>query len=74
MFLDKFNVPAWYIYLSTYGPNFKDIILPLLLNRDKSKDPQGLTPLHIAYLHRNKKFHLEIGLMIPIEELIGKVV
>ena len=56
MLLDYYNVPAWYIYLSKYGPNFKDLFLPLLLNRDKSKDPQGLTPLHIAYLHRNQKF------------------
>ena len=27
----------------------------MLLNRDKSKDPDGLTPLHIAYLLRNQK-------------------
>ena len=32
----------------------------MLLNRDKSKDPYGLTPLHIAYLLRNKSSYRRI--------------
>ena len=57
MLLDYGNKPAWYEYLLQFGQkSFKDIFLPLLLNRDKSKDPYGLTPLHIAYLFRNKEY------------------
>ena len=57
MLLGYCDKPAYYDYLLHFGQkSFKDIFLPLLLNRDKSKDPQGLTPLHIAYLLRNKTY------------------
>ena len=56
MILDNENKAAWYNFLIFHGEErFKDLFLPLLLNRDKSKDPDGLTPLHIAYLLRNQK-------------------
>ena len=62
MVLDRFHHSAWYLYLKNHGQdeNFKDLFLPLLLNRDKSKDPHGLTPLHIAYLLRNQNDGEEI--------------
>ena len=57
MQLDKSHTPAWYNYLIAVGSYlFETLFLPLLLNRDKSKDPHGLTPLHIAYLLKNKLF------------------
>ena len=54
MLLDNKNKPAWYEYLRIGQDRFKTLFLPLLLNRDKSKDPKGLTPLHFAYLYRNQ--------------------
>ena len=55
--LNNASIPIYYIYLIHHSQDgFEDLFLPLLLNRDKLKDPQGLTPLHIAYLHRNRKF------------------
>ena len=56
MLLNKYNMPAWYIYLVKYRSDFKKLFLNLLLNRDKLKDPYGLTPLHIAYLLKNKTY------------------
>ena len=63
MLLDRFNTPGWYKYLlriRRYDQDeFKTLFLPLLLSRDKSKDPQGLTPLHFAYLFRNQQSILD---------------
>ena len=58
MILDENDRPSWYAYLYHYQAedDFKDLFLSMLLNRDKSKDPYGLTPLHIAYLLRNKEY------------------
>ena len=59
MLLDYCNKPQWYdSFLHFDQKSFKDLFLPLLLNRDKSKDPYGLTPLHIAYLFRTKNTHV----------------
>ena len=58
MTLDDENKPVWFDYLYFFmtddQDDFKDLFLNLLLNRDKSKDPYGLTPLHIVYLYRNQ--------------------
>ena len=56
MLLNGYFEPMWWDYFKDNddSANFKDLFLPLLLNRDKSKDPQGLTPLHIAYLLRKQ--------------------
>ena len=52
--LDNATIPVYYIYLTHHSQDgFEDLFLPLLLNRDKLKDPQGLTPLHVAYLLKN---------------------
>ena len=57
MLLNDANIPVWYWHVLKHGQkSFKDIFLPLLLNRDKSKDPDGLTPLHIAYLLKNQLY------------------
>ena len=62
MSLDKHNRPGWYIALIRHGQTgFKNLFLPLLLSRDKSKDPHGLTPLHIAYLFRNQMYDITYG-------------
>ena len=59
MSLDNHHCAAWYVYLvflEYKEKRFKELFLPLLLNRDKSKDPEGLTPLHIAHLQRKVNF------------------
>ena len=67
MLLDFVNVPAWYEFLILHGEEkFKDLFLPLLLNRDKSKDPQGLTPLHIAYLLKNEERKHNVNTMVKL--------
>ena len=69
MLLDNNNTPAWYIYLVKYRSDFKKLFLPLLLNREKSKDPHGLSPLHIAYLLRNNQDDGEEILQYLLNEL-----
>ena len=57
MMIDKFHETVWYRYFIKYGEkDFKSLFLSMLLDRDKLKDPYGLTPLHIAYLLRNRQY------------------
>ena len=66
------NKPAWHEYLKCHGQEkFKDLFVPLLLNRDKSKDPHGLTPLHLAYLLRNQyRGEIVLDYLLSIPELV----
>ena len=48
-----------------FGDFFTNVILPELLNRDKSNDPYGLSPLHIAYLLRNSRY---VNVIKKVEE------
>ena len=53
MSLNQYYKPIWYEYFAFNNEaDFIELFVPLLFNRDKSKD--WLNTLHIAYLHRNQ--------------------